>query len=293
MITPIVYVILAFVPAGIVALVLDIWYRFHGDGKLLPVSDKLLCPPGESCRQKIEQLNNRITELDVWIMGFPSTFLLCCLSCNYTRQLVWPVSQIWFITFALAATASMIMFFRRISLIRQREEWRLAFSGKRAVGELLNQLMTDGCRVYHDVEIKGCANIDHIVVAPTGVFAISTCTHRKSVRTPELQSHEVVFDGKALEFPFQRDMRLLARSRESASRLAEHLNESLGFNAPVLPAITLPGWYVIAKGTGDVLVVNPRHLSSRIVTSDTPVLSQPRIREIAKVLDRKSRVIEF
>ncbi len=293
MITPIIYVILSFVPAGVVALLMDFWYRFHGDGRILPISDKLLRPPGESCRQRVEKLNNRITELDVWIMGFPSTFLLCCLSSNYTRQLVWPVSQVWIITFALAISASLAMFLRRITLIRQREEWRLAFSGERAVGEMLNQLMIEGCRVFHDFKLKNAAAISHIVVSASGVYAIETKSVRKRVRSPELQPHEVVFDGRSLGFPERSDSHEIQQTRDQAHRLAELLRESLGNDVPVIPVLTLPGWYVIHKGSGDVIVLNPKWLGQRIVTSDTPILAPQRIREIAKVLDQKSHQLEY
>ena len=293
MITPIVYVILAFVPAGIVSLCMDFWFRLHGEGTTLPASEKLLRPPGETSRKMVEQLNNRITELDVWIMGFPSTFLLCCLSSNYTRSLVWPVSQVWIITFALAIAASVAMFIRRVSLIRQRDDWQLAFNSERAVGEQVNQLLAEGCRVFHDFELKGAGNVSHVVVAPSGVYAVETRTRRKVAHSQELHAHEVIYDGKKLEFPYHTDTKDLEHSRELASRLSGYIRETLGFAVPVQAVLTLPGWYVINRGSGDVVVLNPRKLNSRIVTSEAPVLDAQRITEIEKMFEQKSFAVEF
>jgi hypothetical protein len=57
-----------------------------------------------------------------------------------------------------------------IYLIKRRREYRLGFAGERAVAEELNQLMLDGCRVFHDVPMEPYGNIDHVLIAPAGIF---------------------------------------------------------------------------------------------------------------------------
>lgn len=51
--------------------------------------------------------------------------------------------------------------------------WLQGYRGERAVGQALRDLVPLGYRIIHDVE-TGFGNIDHIVVGPTGVFAIET-----------------------------------------------------------------------------------------------------------------------
>ena len=293
MITPLIYLVLAFIPAGIISLVMDVWYRFQGPLGTAPFSDRLLRPPGESCRQKVEDLNNSLTELDVWILGFPSTFLLCVMSCNLTQPPTWPISMPWAATFALAISASLTLFSRRWILLKERDEWRLNFSGQRAVGEMLNQLQVDGCRVFHDFQLGNDQHLGHIVVAPSGVYAVETRTRPKRARTPHQQAHEVIYDGKSLEYPLLKDTTFLEETRTHGRGLTEFLKANLDFAAPVQPVLALPGWYVIQRGEGDVTVLNPKSIRERVITHNTPVLTSEQIQKIARILEQKSRMLEF
>jgi hypothetical protein len=293
MIAPLLYVILSIVPATIVALIIDAWHRFHYYGRRAPVSDKLLRPPGESCRQKVEELNGRILELTIWVVIFPSTFLLLFVSLNGTSMPGHHTIKVWLPSLALGFFTVALMTLRLINLFKERNNWRIGFSGERAVGELLNQLMADGCRVCHDFPLSDKWNIDHIVVAPSGVYAIETKTKRKGPASSQQQAHEVIYDGKALEFPFYSSDEDLAQAREQAARLSKFLATELKAPQPVTPVITLPGWYVINRGKGDVVVANPKLLDREILTHEAPVLSPDRIRDIARILEHKCRDVEF
>mgnify|MGYP000447730379 CR=1 FL=1 len=45
------------------------------------------------------------------------------------------------------------------------------------VAEALAPLTVDGCRIFHDVP-AAAFNLDHVIVGPTGVFALETKTRR-------------------------------------------------------------------------------------------------------------------
>ena len=293
MITPILYVILSFVPVGILSLAFEIWHQLRSGGARQPVKDKLLRPPGESCRWKMEQLNEKIIEVGIWILGFPPTLLICYLSSTGTGAASRPISGVWISAFAVAAAALAVFVWNWIGLVRERNNWRLAFSAERAVGEQLNQLMSEGCRVFHDFPLVGQGNIDHIVVAPSGVHAIETRARRKGNASATRQAHEVMYDGQALEFPFHCDTRDLAQARVQAAQLAQILGDTLHLPILVQPILTLPGWYVIVRGVGDVIVVNPTKLDSVILTHAAPVLTAAQIQDIARVLEQKCRDVEF
>jgi len=60
--------------------------------------------------------------------------------------------------------------------------WAYGANGKRALGKLLDPLREEGMSVLHDRRIPGSrANVDHIVVAPWGVFVIDAKNYKGRV----------------------------------------------------------------------------------------------------------------
>ncbi|HVL80083.1 MAG TPA: nuclease-related domain-containing protein [Actinomycetota bacterium] len=51
--------------------------------------------------------------------------------------------------------------------------WLKGARGEEAVGRLLSELEPEGYRILHDID-TGHGNLDHVVVGPTGVWAIET-----------------------------------------------------------------------------------------------------------------------
>jgi len=61
--------------------------------------------------------------------------------------------------------------------------WAVGADGERRTAEVLSRLESDGYRVLHDRRIPGSrANIDHIVVGPTGVYVVETKSWSGAVR---------------------------------------------------------------------------------------------------------------
>jgi len=291
--SPIMYVLISFIPAGIVAAILEIWRHLNqANDQRLPIKDKLLRPPGETSRRKAEHLNEKIDEVSLWVFGFPITLMICYLSSNSTGPLSRPISGVWLVAFGVAAAVFGVLVWKLSSLYRTRNYWRDSFSAERVVGEQINQLMCDGCRVLHDFPLTDDWNIGHIIIAPSGVYAVETRARHKGSASASQQAHEVVYDGKTLEFPFQSETADLEQARAQSERLAKVLQESLAEPIPVKPVLTLPGWYVITRNAGDVMVLNPKMIDAAIITHAAPVLSPERIKQITQVLDRKSRELE-
>lgn len=65
------------------------------------------------------------------------------------------------------------------SLLGKFSDYKLGLMGERAAGEELNRLMLDGFHVYHDFKKDHGGNIDHVVVAPSGVYCVETKCRRK------------------------------------------------------------------------------------------------------------------
>src|SRR5262249_19244830 len=75
----------------------------------------------------------------------------------------------------------------------------LRLRAERAVGEELNQLMLDGCHVFHDYPVSRGWNINHVVVAPSGVYAIETTPSRRCAPDASAQP-EGILDASTLRF---------------------------------------------------------------------------------------------
>ncbi len=55
------------------------------------------------------------------------------------------------------------------------EAWRVGAVGEQMTGRELERLEKDGFRTLHDLQLPGSrANIDHVVIGPTGVFTVET-----------------------------------------------------------------------------------------------------------------------
>jgi hypothetical protein len=287
-----VYTFLSYVPLGILVIVLK-WSdsRDKTRGRRAPSSEKLLRPPGESLRKQAEALDHQIADQVLWLLGFPALLLIIYLAARQTAPTAFTIA--WRVVLGVTLGAYSLM---ALGLARRRkwhERLRLGYRGERAVGEELNRLMLDGCRVFHDVPLSKNWNLDHVVVAPSGVYAIETKTRTKQKSESAQPDHEVIYDGICLQFPNSYDSKSPAQACDQAERLAQILSKDLHESVKVKPILTLPGWWVTCKGEGEVAVLNPKMIRSAIVTDDAPVLSPELINEITRHLDKKCRDVEF
>src|SRR5207248_10817074 len=130
-----------------------------------------------------------------WLMTLVVIPAMLAVSWSLAKQTILGTILI----FLFCAIASALVQRKLTPLVKRRAAHRLGFHGERYVAEELNQLMSDGFRVFHDVPF-GNYNIDHVLIGPTGVFVVETKTRRK--RTAHgAGKHKVQFDGTQLNFP--------------------------------------------------------------------------------------------
>lgn len=286
------YTFLSYVPLGILFIALK-WCesREKSHGRGAPAPDKLPRPPGESLRSQADALNHQIADQLIWLLGFPVLVLVIYLAARESAPPAFTIA--WRIVLGVSFAAYAVM---AIGLIRRRrwhEKLRRGYRAERAVGEELNRLMLDGCRVFHDVPLSKDSNLDHVVVAPSGVYAIETRTEIKQRSKSPQPDHEVVYDGICLQFPNGYDSKSPAQASDHAERLGQMLSEELNATIKVKPILTLPGWWINCKGEGEVTVLNPKTIRSAIITDDPPVVSPELLKEITRHLDKKCRDVEF
>src|SRR5262249_477584 len=135
----------------------------------------------------------------VWLLGFPVLLLIIYLAARESAPPAFAAA--WHVVLAVSLGAYAFMALGLARRRRWHEKLRLGYRGERAVGEELNRLMLDGCRVFHDVPLSKSGNLDHVVVAPSGVYAIETKTQVKRRSAESQAADEVVYDGICLTFP--------------------------------------------------------------------------------------------
>ena len=123
---------------------------------------------------------------------------------------------------------------------RQRvRQLRLGRDGERAVAQYLEWFRTLNFFVFHDVP-NGDANIDHVLIGPSGVFTIETKTLSKPQRG---HCKITVEDGVIRANGQMLDRDPMVQAKAQAGWLKHFLAESQ-FETTVQPVVVFPGWFV-------------------------------------------------
>lgn len=266
----------ALVPAGII-----IWIRSHQTrGKKNPLNFDLLRSPGQSLKERIEEINDRISDYLTFMFMGPLALYAIVVSQYLTSA---PPSPFLLILYLGVALGLSVFFSLKIfRLMRTRTHYRLGYDCELMVGQGLHTLLAKGFRVFHDFPGDGF-NIDHIAIGPTGVFAIETKGRAKSSKA-ENRNWEVRYDGRQLAFPGWTETRPITQAVEQARWLRTWLCQATGSETPVEPVLAVPGWYIKRTGSGGPRAYNGK--SPDFLAKGAQVLSAERIRGIAFQVER-------
>lgn len=179
-------------------------------------------------------------------------------------------------------------------LVREAKPHIVGVAGEKAMGDALSLLERSGFRVIHDVpsSSRPGANIDHLVVGETGVFAIETKTRSK----PTSGRPVVRFDGESLWFlDGPADSGPVAQARACAEEARHTVLSVLGRRLHVRPVVAIPGWYVEVENgrpwDHEVLVGMEKNLLSFLSfhAPDATTLTRSEIDQIADLFDQRAR----
>lgn len=221
-----------------------------------PLKAPPLRNPGQSLDEEIQRLIDDEANSDLFVA-------MCLLFFTLMEWLRWwlrfPPQPILFTVVTVAATAYVV---RKLFVLRRKvRQLRLARDGERAVGQYLEALRAVGYRVLHDL-VGDNFNVDHVLIGPTGVFAVETKTYRKPTRG----SAEIVYEGQTVTIAGrvpERDP--VVQGQAQARWLHELLRHSTGRPFEVRSVVLYPGWFVkmTAKPRSQtVWVLNPKALPS-------------------------------
>ena len=261
--------------------------RIHSAKRRSPLTKDLLRSPAHSLREELDDLR--------WDMVFylmMGAVLPLVLYAGYLQQLILGVTASWLhIGLLVIAGAGFTAYatFRVIKAVRQAYRLRLGIDAELAAGEELNKLVRDGFWVFHDIRGESHFNIDHVVVGPTGVFAIETKGRPKLQRGVEQDGHKVQYDGKSLRFPSWRESKPLQQAELNATWLGRWLSSAVGEPVSVQPLVVLPGWYIDRTSGEGMPVINEKQATGYVSKQRRGRLSEKLVQQIAHQLDQRCR----
>jgi len=230
-------------------------------GKKSPLTGKPLRNPGQSLDESIDKILNE--EALNYILA--SIFLIVFAAMEWFR---WyrnlPYSPWVYSIMALLVTIFSI--FKLIKIKKKLVRLKLGRDGERAVGQYLELLRENGCKIFHDM-VGENFNIDHVIISTHGIFIVETKTYSKPIR----QQATIKYDGRSITIDgYQPKQDILMQARAEANWLKSMLKESSGRDVQIKPVIVFPGWNVDNASAGfnpDVWVLNPKALSKFIPKS--------------------------
>jgi hypothetical protein len=273
--------------AGPVLMLALLWlskWRRKRSGRRPPFQDQLLRSPGEGLRRKIADVDD---DFAGYILS-ASTFPLL-LYCVYLTE-IGKVRPVWFWVIGVGFTAFLI--WKILTLINRRRDLRLGLAGEMATGEELNRLMLDGYRVYHDFPAERF-NIDHILVGPSGVFAVETKARSKGSRGDRKDEAKMIYDGERLKFPAWVTSDPIDQAKAQAAWLSKWLSSAVGDPVKVSPMVTIPGWFIDRRSRDGVPVLNPKEVRGYLDARNEAVFADSMIKRICHQLEQKCRDVDL
>ena len=283
------------IPAGVLLGLLRFrkWQQAGIDLRA-PVETRLLRPPGESLQKKIEVLDEKLADAVLTAMLLPPISLLVT-ACLHNGSVPQRIPEL--IGFYGVCVVAFGIYARRVFKLREEiENHSIGLSGERAVGEELNKMMLDGCFIYHDFPADPKWNIDHVVVAPSGVYVVETKTRRKRKAVAGKRDHELLYDGEAIEFPHDERSRYgLDQAVGNAKWLSGYLSSATGEKVWVQPILTFPGWFIINRVPpgSSLAVLAPKQSRPYVLKYGSPTLTAASMERIKHQLEQKCRDVEF
>jgi hypothetical protein len=247
-----------------------------------PIKDNPLHNPAESLDREIDKIINDKVNQDLTVLAMLMVLVFWDWWTWFKEVDVHPINM----TIAALLIAP-IFVYRILKHRRKVTQLRLGRDGEKAVGQYLERLRETSAKVFHDIPAKGF-NIDHLVIAKSGIYVVETKTYSKS----DDSSHRIIFDGSKLTLGngYKTD-KPITQVRAASSWVRELLKETTGKHFSTKPVIVFPGWFIELTSeakSSDVWVLNPKGLPTFIANSSQK-LDEPEVSLIAYHISRYIR----
>jgi hypothetical protein len=225
-----------------------------------PFTDDLLRLPGETLNEKFRDFAFDLCGALTASILIPAVGLVSLLNSWVDPARIKFDGNTIFIALLIIAGLSWSLW-KTLKVLRTISITRRGLEGELATAQLLTPLLADGWQLFHDLPMKR-GNIDHVLVGPTGVYAIETKYRSKRQSLKGKEGAQAEFDGSVIRFAGGATEHLPAQQAQAvASELSKWLYGKIGESVGVVPVVALPGWFV--KNTqkpanGQAYVINPK-----------------------------------
>jgi hypothetical protein len=220
--------------------------------KRSPLKRKPLRNPGQSLQQEIQHIHN----LQEMPLAAVIAMAIAIAIDEWWRHFAARPPQPIGATLIAAVVVACCVYLLRV-LRKRLTSLQLGLDGEKTIGQLLEANRRNDWYVFHDIPCNGF-NIDHVVIAPQGVFAIETKTRSK----PAQDEPTVTYNGESVEFKDSKpDRKPIRQARAVSNWLREFLHRSTGMDYPVRGVVIPLGWYVRSPKDGrpiDIWVLNEK-----------------------------------
>jgi hypothetical protein len=164
----------------------------------------------------------------------------------------YPAWQLYVLLATLVAAAGLALY-RLVRTIREWRQVRFLRDANIAVGHSLQRIATGHGRVFHDVA-TAAGVVDHVIVGPSGVYAVNVIAHRAMRReNVQLSDHELRFKPDGGTVP-------IVDIAAKTTKLEQEFRDLLKNSIRVRSVIAVPGWHAESQSNEGHLVVNERTL---------------------------------
>ena len=203
--------------------------------KRSPLKRNPLRNPGQSLQQEIQHIHNR---QEMPLAAMIAMAITIAIDEWWRHFAARPPQPIWATLIAVVVVAYCVYLLRVLS--KRLTSLQLGLNGEKTIGQFLEANRRNDWHVFHDIPCNR-GNIDHVVIAPQGVFAIETKTRSKPAQGEPI----VTYDGESVKFKDSKpDRKPIIQARAVRDWLREKLHESTSKDYPVRGVVIPLGWYV-------------------------------------------------
>lgn len=234
--------------------------RQEREDRKSPLVDDLLRLPGETLNERFRDTIFDLCGVFAAAMCVPAIGLIVLLNSwvDPAKIKLGPVAVVAILTIFGGISWSL---WKIIKILRNISSIKRGLEGELATAQLLTPLLGEGWQLFHDLPMKR-SNIDHVLVGPTGVYAIETKYRSKRLSLKGKEAAQAEYDGSSIRFAGGANEHLPVQQAQAvAGELSKWLHGKLGEPMNVVPVVALPGWFVKTTqkpGNGQAYVINPK-----------------------------------